>query len=491
MKHIRFLTFLFLGPLSFILVPCSRTMAVTLPSLIGDNMLLQQQTNVNLWGTATPGNTVSVYATWGEQVQTKVGKDGHWLVTIPTPAASYTEHSLTFIETPKKREYYNPDPVQVNHVLIGEVWFGCGQSNMEMPLMGFWQCPTENANREIATAGQYAGKIRYAVIDHVGTMTPQDFMSGQWYECNAFNAPRFGAAGYFFAKLLQQALDIPVGVINCSWGGSRVEGWLPREILDTYKDVDLTEEGMKQWEKQDYMRPLVMHDGMLWPCRHYTVKGWIWYQGCSNIGHADTYTDRMEALVNYVRKLWKNDRMPFYFVEIAPFRHGDPQAVWAAELRESQWALEDRVPYCKGISTNDLVYGYEIDNIHPAQKQPVGERLAYLALNHDYGYKTVYADAPRYERHEINGNHIDVYFTNCADGFSRWADIHGFEVLDGNGVSHEAVIEPVPDVPHALRFSAEGVENPAAVRYCFRNFRIGNLANMRYLPIVPFRTDKQ
>ena len=487
MKHIKFLTLVLL--LSTIHHPQSTVKAMQLPSIIGDNMLLQQQTNVNLWGTATPGNTISVYATWGEQVQTKVGKDGHWLVTIPTPAASYTEHTLTFVETPTKRAYYNPDPVQVNHVLIGEVWFGCGQSNMEMPLMGFWQCPTEGANKEIATAGNYAGKIRYAVIDHTGATTPQDFMSGKWYECNAFNAPRFGAAGYFFAKLLQQALDIPVGVINCSWGGSRVEGWLPREILDTYPDVDLTERGMQEWT--EWMRPLLMHDGMLWPCHYYTVKGWIWYQGCSNIGHADTYTDRMETLVKYARKLWNNDKMPFYFAEIAPFRHGDPDAIWAAELRESQWALEDRVPYCKGISTNDLVYDYEIDNIHPAQKQAVGERFAYLALNHDYGFKTVYADAPRYERHEVNGNHIDVYFTNCADGFSRWAGIQGFEVIDANGVSHEAKIEGVPDVANALRFSAEGVDNPTAVRYCFRNFQIGNLANMRYLPIVPFRTDKQ
>ncbi len=489
MKHIKIFTLVLLSTFNFQL---STMMAIELPSLICDNMLLQQQTNVNLWGKATPGNTVSVYATWGEQVETTVGKDGHWLVTIPTPAASYTEHALTFVETPTKRAYYNPDPVQVNHVLIGEVWFGSGQSNMEMPLMGFWQCPTEGANKEIATAGNYAGKIRYAVIDHIQATTPQENVSGGWYECNAFNAPRFGATAYFFAKLLQQTLDIPVGIINCSWGGSRVEGWLPREILNTYADVDLSDKAMKEIaDKQLYMSPLIMHDGMLWPCHYYTVKGWLWYQGCSNVGHADTYTDRMETLVKYVRGLWNNDKMPFYFVEIAPFRHGDPQAIWAAELRESQWALEDRVPYCKGVSTNDLVYEYELDNVHPAQKQPVGERLAYLALNHDYGFKTVYSDAPRYERHEMKDNHIDVYFTNCADGFSRWADYKGFEVIDANGNSHPAIIEGIQDIPHALRFSAEGVDKPAAVRYCFRNFQIGNLANMRYLPIVPFRTDKK
>lgn len=489
MKHIKFFSILCL--LSLFLCPFSTTMALELPSLICDNMLLQQQTNVNLWGTATPGNTVSVYATWGEQTETTVGKDGRWSVTLPTPAASYTEHTLTFVETPTKRAYYNPDPVQINHVLIGEVWFGSGQSNMEMPLMGFWQCPTEGANTEIALAGQYAGKIRYAIIDHVQATTPQENVSGGWYECNAFNAPRFGAAAYFFAKMLQQALDIPVGIINCSWGGSRVEGWLPREILNTYKDVDLSDKAMKEIaEKQLYLSPLIMHDGMLWPCHYYTVKGWLWYQGCSNVGHADTYTDRMETLVNYVRGLWQNDKMPFYFVEIAPFRHGDADATWAAELRESQWALEDRVPYCKGVSTNDLVYEYEIDNVHPAQKKTVGERLAYLALNHDYGFHTVYADAPRYARHEIKDNHIDVYFTNCADGFSRWHDYKGFEVIDEKGVSHPAMIEGIQDVPHALRFSAEGVEHPTAVHYCFRNFQIGNLANMRYLPIVPFRTDK-
>ena len=133
---------------------------IVLPDLIGDYMLLQQQTEVKLWGKATAGNLLSVYTSWGASAETRVDKQGHWEVQISTPSASYQEHTITFVETPRQRAYYNPAPIQVAHVLIGEVWLASGQSNMEMPLRGFWQCPVQYANYEIALARRFSGKIR-------------------------------------------------------------------------------------------------------------------------------------------------------------------------------------------------------------------------------------------------------------------------------------------------------------------------------------------
>lgn len=461
---------------------------IRLPEQISDHMVLQQQTLVNLWGSAQAGNTIDVIASWGEQATTKVGKDGRWEVQIQTPAGSYTPQTLTFVETPVKRQYYAPEPVRVNDVLIGEVWLGGGQSNMEMPLQGFWQCPIQNANEVIATAGRHAGHIRYCTIKRETSFTPKEEVHGTWQECNAFNAPNFGATAYFFAEMLEQVLQVPVGIINCSWGGTRVEAWIPQEILATYSDIDITEKGIMAVETE-YLRPLIMYNGMLFPIRHYTIKGFLWYQGCSNVGQGNEYANRCATMVKHWRELFGNDKLPFYFVEIAPFRHGDADALWAAELREAQWHTADLIPYCAGVGTNDLVQPYEIDNVHPANKQEVGKRLAYLALHRDYNYWSIYGDAPQLERYEIVGNEVRVWFTNCSDGFNRWADQRGFEIIDQDGNAHPAQIHGIDGDSNALALYADGVANPKAARYCFRNFLLGNMTNARNLPIVPFRTD--
>lgn len=475
--------------ISYLLTSLPIKADIRLPEQLSDHMVLQQQTEVTLWGTADAGNTIDVIASWGEQVSTTVAKDGCWEVKIKTPSGTYQPQTLTFVETPRKRAYYAPTPVRLEDVLIGEVWLGGGQSNMEMPLQGFWQCPIKDANEVIATAGRHAGHIRYCTIERRTSFTPVENAYGAWKECNAFNAPNFGATAYFFAEMLEQVLNVPVGIINCSWGGTRVEAWMPREILSSYSDIDLTEKGIMGIETE-WMRPLLMYNAMLYPLRHYTIKGFLWYQGCSNVGQGLEYANRCATMVEHWRSIFGNDKLPFYFVEIAPFRHGDANAVWAAELREAQWETAKKIPFCAGVGTNDLVAPYEIDNVHPANKQEVGKRLAYLALHRDYNYWSVYGDHPQLERYEKVGDEIHCYFTNCSDGFNRWNDQVGFELIDQDGNAHPALIHGIDGVSNALAFSNPDVKNPKAVRYCFRNFMLGNMTNARNLPIVPFRTDK-
>ena len=478
-------------PLFLILFITSAVHAeITLPDAISDGMVLQQQTHVTLWGKAEPGNTIQVATSWLEQNTTKVDKNGYWKIQIATPKGSYTPQSITFVEISKKHGWMEPAPILIDDVLIGEVWLGGGQSNMEMVMNGFNNCPIGHANEEIMNAHKFTGKIRYLTVKQIQTFEPADFAYGKWQETYSTTLPRFGATAYFFAQTIQQALDVPVGIINCSWGGSRVEGWLPREILKDYPEEVIDREHI--YDRHDWWnRPMEMYNGMLYPLRHYTIRGFIWYQGCANVDHPEQYTERLSRMVGEWRRVFNQGELPFYFTEIAPFTYDDSaDAEKAALLREAQWRLEDVCPHCAGISTNDLVEAYEIGNIHPKNKKDVGQRLAYLALNDTYMFTQVACHSPRFEKYEIKGNEVYLYFTNATDGWERLKDIEGFEIEDANGL-HPANVRVCWDPANCLILSAKGVDNPTAANYCFHNARLGNMRNMRGLPIVPFKIKLQ
>lgn len=459
---------------------------ITLPDAISDGMVLQQQTKVTLWGKAEPGNTVQVAASWLTKASTKVDKDGYWEVQLATPKGSYEPHSLIFTEINKKPSWMEPAPIRIDNVLIGEVWFGGGQSNMEMVINGFNHCPIANANDEIMSAGKWTGKIRYLTVKQIQTFELAEFAYGKWQETNPTTVTRFGATAYFFAQIIQQILDVPVGIINCSWGGSRVEGWLPREILKDYPEEVIDREHI--YDRHDWwMRPMEMYNGMLFPLRHYTIRGFIWYQGCANVDHPEQYTERLSRMVGEWRRVFKQGELPFYFTEIAPFTYdNDANGEKGALLREAQWRLMDVCPRTAGISTNDLVEPYEVGNIHPKNKQDVGKRLAYLALNDTYMYSQVECHSPRFERCEMKGDEIYLYFSHAANGWDRLQDIEGFEIEDANGL-HPANVRMNWDEPNCLILSATGVTHPISANYCFHNARLGNLHNMYGLPIVPFK----
>lgn len=235
---------------------------VTLPEIIGDNMVLQQNSEVNLWGKST-GKIVSVSSSWSANpVKVEVNKDGSWKIKIHTPKGSYNPQTIIISDE---------ESITLNNILIGEVWFASGQSNMEMPLKGFLNCPVTKSNEIITYAGENKNKIRFATIPRTPSYTLQDEVKGKWKECNSQNAPDFSATAFFFAKNINRALDVPVGIINCSWGGSRVESWLPKDILQNYKDIDLSKTGIEK--VIDYKRPLLMYNGMLHALTSYTIRG--------------------------------------------------------------------------------------------------------------------------------------------------------------------------------------------------------------------------
>lgn len=450
---------------------------VVLPEILSDNMVLQQQTEVKLWGKAKANAQVSIRPSWDNRTYTATSdKDGKWIAKVQTPQASYNAYSITFSDG---------ETTQLNNILIGEVWFCSGQSNMEMPLAGFWNCPIAGANETIATSAQWKG-IRVATIEKNGQVQPVDNCKGSWKVSCPENAPAFSATGFHFAMMMNQVLDIPIGIINSSWGGSTVEGWLPRDIVAQYPDINLErdirkEEGHDWWH---YMSPTLMYNGMIKPLQNYTIKGFLWYQGESNVGKHKTYAERLKTMVELWRKEWGLGELPFYFVEIAPY--GSSENYHSALLREAQFNAQKIIPNSGMISTNDLVENYEQYNIHPKDKSNVGKRLAYMALSNTYQIKGIEAVGPVYKSMEIKDGVALLSFDNAGGGFNRMTDIQGFEIAGEDKVFYPAKAELNGG---QIKVSSDKVPTPAAVRYGFRDFKPGNVANIRELPLYPFRTD--
>ena len=459
---------------------------VKLPHLLSDNMVIQQQAAANLWGWDEPGKEVKVSTSWDSQVyNAKTGKDGKWSVKVQTPKASYTPLSITFDDG---------EPVTLHNILSGEVWVCAGQSNMEMPVKGFGNCPVEGYNQAVIEANHYKG-IHYVKIPSVMSMKPLDDANCQWTEVNPETVGDASATGYFFAQVINKALDVPVGLVMANKGGSRVEGWLDRDYLKKNTQEPLDSNAIVKKYAIDYSRPLLWGNGTFHPILNYTVKGILYYQGCANVGDpAGQYTKRLADLVTQWRRDFKQGEIPFYFVQIAPFHYDNTDADWGARLREQQFNASKVIPNSGIVCTNDLVYPYEKEQIHPCQKRQVGERLAYQALNKTYGMKSVICESLTFKEMKIKGDTICVHFDNECGGINRFEGIQGFEIAGADKVFHPAtakhVWQPGNDPwNECVIVTSPEVKNPVVIRYCFKNFQLGNLGNAGGLPLIPFRTD--
>ena len=456
---------------------------IRLPEQLGDHCILQQNTQANLWGEAAANSKVTVKTSWSkEKYSVTAGADGRWKLAVRTPEGSYEPQTVVISD--------RDGSVTLNDVLIGEVWLAGGQSNMEMPLMGFHSCPVEGAVEAILTSTQYGNRVREVKIPKTASPEVEEYVSGRWVETNPATAREFTAAGWFFATMLTAALDVPVGIIACNWGGSAVESWLPKEIVYSYPENTIpngTHEYVivpEGW--YHHMSNYVMYNAMLHPVSNYTIKGFIWYQGETNAGLYDYYAERLATMVSVWRELWGEGDIPFYEVELAPWIYGG-DGTSGARIREAQRRAVELIPNSGIATTNDLAYEYEKDQIHPCQKRQVGERLALLALNRTYGMSGLQCEGPLYKDMTVEGDRVIVSFTNTMyDGLSPWHDIQGFELAGEDRVFHPAQAERVDD--KVVVTSAE-VPAPVAVRYCFRDFQVGNLTGSLGLPAAPFRSD--
>lgn len=452
-----------------------------LSRLHSNGMVLQQNAEAKIWGTSSPAAQVTVTPSWnGKAYRCKADSDGNWCVSVATPAGSYKTYSMTVKG--------DGETIRIKDILVGEVWLASGQSNMEMPMRGFYNCPVEDAAEFIAAAPA-TERVRMITVPVRQSYEPLNDFEGSWKGAESATIPDMSATAYFFARKLNAVLDIPVGVVSFAYGGARVESWLPKEILQGYPDEDLSREAIEA--QTHYVRPYLAYNAMLCPIKGYTAKGFIWYQGCSNVGKHEQFPERMTTLINHWRECWQDAQaqMPFYMVEIAPFRYKSrDQVSYASYLRQAQHEVAATVPNCGIVVTNDLVESYEKDNIHPAKKRQVGERLAYWALNRNYGFSRVACESPRAVKCTpmSNGAEICIELTNCHNGLNRWMEIEGLEVAGNEGVFYPVTYAYFEWDPKVLRVRSEFVHDPCEVRYGWGDFNPGNLKNIEGMPVAPF-----
>jgi sialate O-acetylesterase len=463
-------------------LPCCARGELKLPAIFGDNMVLQQQQPVPVWGWAAPGATVTVKFS-GQAKSARVGADGKWLLKLGKLKASAEPQVLT-VECGDTKTFTN--------ILIGEVWLASGQSNMEKPVgVQRGQKPVLNYEQELAAAT--FPRIRLFKIDKMLSATPREDLPKfyGWQECssNALNSISFSAAAYFFGREIHTNLNVPVGLVESSWGGTRIEPWTPPAGFASVPSLAKLAAPLGTNKVASTTRT-ALYNAMLAPIAGFAIRGALWYQGESNCGEAD-YADKMAALVGGWRKVWQEGDFPFYFVQIAPFKYygGRSRRVSSAETLPEFWALQSRaarrIKNAGMVVTTDLVD--DVNDIHPRDKASVGHRLALLALEDTYG-KEVESAGPVFRKAKFAGGKAVLQFSHVDGGLVSkdgqpltWFTLAG---ADGKFVPAEARI-----VGDTVEVSAAGIDKPLAVRFAWDETAQPNLFNRAGLPAEPFRTD--
>ncbi|NME69048.1 sialate O-acetylesterase [Flammeovirga aprica] len=436
-----------------------------------DHMVLQQQTNVSLWGWDNADQKVSIKTTWGEKLKTVTNNEGKWEVKIPTPNGNFKPHEIIV---------KGSSSVHLKDILIGEVWLASGQSNMQMPLWGYVNQPVLYAKEAISMANRSSG-IRILQVERKPSDTEVDEVDGKWEVCTAQSIGKFSAVAYFFGNQLYRQLNVPIGLIHASRGGTKAECWIKKEEVKTLSNYK--EPSKKAGPNRT---PSVFYNNMIHPLVGYTIKGVIWYQGEANRKEYAYYPEVMEKLIGSWKEEWNQGDFSFYMVEIAPFAYGNPKDDTAAKLRESQLKIANKMHNVGLVSTADLG---DVSYIHPSKKKKIGERLSYLALTNDYKVGGFNFRSPQFDKTEIFKNSIKVYFKDTANGITSFSKkIRGFEIAGEDKKYYPAEAKIVKGQKAVMLQSSE-VSQPKYVRYGFKNYHQANLKSVAGLPVFPFRTD--
>lgn len=438
---------------------------VSLPAILNSNMVLQQQTELTLWGWADPTEKITVAASWTSQpVSTTCADNAVWKVSLQTPKAG-GPYTITI---------QGHNKIELTNILIGEVWLCSGQSNMEMS--AGWGA--KDAQAELPTA--YNANIRFLKVPKRAAEGPQVDVRATWAVCDSVTLKNFSAVGYFFGKKLQQTLNVPIGLIDASWGGSYMDSWVPESVALLYPETRRSAQAMPKvpWAPN---KPGVLYNGMIAPLTAFPIAGTIWYQGESNRHDASAYYKLTHTLVDSWRGIWQK-AFPFYYVQIAPFTYGDKYQ--AAAIRESQARAMD-MPKSGMIVTTDLVDN--IKDIHPAYKKEVGGRLANWALAETYGQPVGQYKSPQYRSMQVEGNKIRLTFDQAPNGLVvKGNDISELEIAGADRVFSKARGRIKGNT---VEVWSDAVKNPVAVRFAFRDAPEPNLFSKEGLPVIPFRTD--
>jgi len=476
-----------------------------------DHAVLQRDTTVPVWGwDEQPGSTVSV--TFGGQTKlTQVNASGLWRADLdPLPAnATGTDLVVTRGHT----------SITLRDVVVGEVWLASGQSNMEWAL---GSSPVSLAAEKARPANPL---IRHLRVDHLPADLPVDKVkTSGWLSATPDTISGFTGVGYYFARLVSETLNVPVGILHASWGGTPIESWIPEPVLrssrawpefnrkwqaalkvwpQAYADQPGLEAAFQKaiedrrtkgtpitmpWPRPPMgpgsaYGPGTLYNGMLAPLAPYALRGALWYQGESNVGRAGEYAELLPAMIQAWRNTWLQGDFPFLVVQLPNFSdYGKPDGRAWAELREAQESVL-HVP-AGGLAV--IIDNVEPDNLHPVDKQPAGERLARLALNRVYDQRAIFASGPVLQAVRPDGPALRLVFSYAEGLKSTRPTVTGFELAGADRVFHPATA--VIDGPSVV-VSAAAVTAPVAVRYAFTNAPQASLVNAAGLPAAPFRTD--
>ena len=474
----------------------TRTFAVS--GLFSNNMVVQQNRQLRVWGAGTTGQTVRVEVSWSSQTFiSKVNGRGFWRVRLHVPPipAGNPEQTIKVFCGHVTRTYTG--------VLIGEVWFCSGQSNMQMTLRtdGLGGHPgVEDQEAVIAASGVYSNKMRVYTGNLLSHAEPQWNCSGSgWKICNPDNAGNFSATAYFFGKYLVDNLDIPVGLVVSSYGGAPAQSFVPLAALET--DPILKAKFYTPYinNPSGYAPPGIpgqLYNAMVYPFFNLSLRGTIWYQGESNWQQPDTYPLLIKTMMTEWRRGFAQGDIPHYYVQLTASYMGinctDPEQItarkamwdWYAYIREGQAKVHDQVSNSRMAVTLDVG---DPDEIHPMKKREVGERLGRIALNRNYGKANLNYYGPRYKSHKIEGNKVIVTF-DYANGLRTNDGLAPrFFYLAGSGkvfYNADAVING-----NTVELTSASVSTPVSVRYALITAPVTNLENSDGLPAECFRTD--
>lgn len=454
----------FISLISFVSV-CGQ---VKFAPIYTDNMVIKQNAEVPIWGSARAAENLVIIASWApkDTIRTTASPSGRWSAVLKTPQADMVSHTIRCNGT------------KISNVMLGEVWLCSGQSNME------W-----SVNHGILNGAQEAmdatyPNIRIFNVPMLGASTPQLSMDAAWSTSTPETMRRASAVGYFFARKLHKELGgVPIGFISSAWGGTAAEPWIPIEKFDEKMMSERCTDA-NPWRPVD---PAETYNQMIHPLVPFTLSGAIWYQGETNRLWAKSYDAIMQALIGSWRERFRKADLPFYFVQIAPFNYNNNKDTYSAELREAQELTAATVPCTGMVVVSDLVN--DVNNIHPINKQDVGARLAAYALAEVYSKPISDYKSPTYKSISINGNIVTVSFNNPTAAIHCSGErVEGFTIAgaDGKFVAAEAAIKG----DKVEVWSAE-VKKPTAVRYCFDDTTLGNLKSDAALPVAPFRSDRK
>ncbi|MGM9762827.1 MAG: sialate O-acetylesterase [Candidatus Cryptobacteroides sp.] len=481
-----------------------------LPSLFSDGMVLQQKAETAVWGWAEPGSSVKVNASWGVEVDAHADKDGRWTAALPTGEAGgpyvLTVSSTSAVRTdngnPQKRtakkssgKAADVQSIEINDVLVGEVWICAGQSNMAMPVRGYTSQPVENSLQTVLEAPKYQDRIRVFTVPRDSSSVEREDCEAKWRHTSTDVTATTSVIAYLFAKRLTEALDVPVGIIVSAYGGTKIEPWTPAEFLAPGLSGVISDKAIEKkyavrnTGKRKPEQVGTIYNAMIRPLAPYTAKGFLWYQGCSSRRDYNHYGAMQAAMVKGWRQAWgdSENEMPFQFVTIAPYSYNDSMDNSRAKLVENQLLSLNIIKNSYAVVSEDA--GEEF-SIHPPHKARIADRLAWNVLAKEYGFKGLTSGYPYCAKYEINGDEVVLYMENARYGLcpSYGKPIKGFMVAGEDRRFHpaEAVIK---DKPARVIVRSDKVASPAAVRYSFFNYCESNLCDVFGVPVPPFRTD--